>query len=46
VLVIPRDRAEQVLMFAEAILEGDQRARAQSYKELGLKPDETLGRFG
>jgi regulator of RNase E activity RraA len=45
VLVIPRAQAEHVLMFADAVLEGDQRSRAQSYKELGMKPDETLGKF-
>ena len=46
VLVIPRNRAQDVLTFAEAILEGDQKARAQLYRELGRGPDETLGRFG
>ena len=46
VLVIPRGRAEEVVVFAEAILADDQRSRAKSYKELGLKPDETLGKFG
>ena len=43
VLVIPRERAEEVLVFAEAILKADQKARAAKYRELGLTPDETLG---
>ncbi len=44
VLVIPRDRAEEVVKFATAVLEGDQRDRAQLYKDLGYAPDETLGK--
>lgn len=43
VLVIPRDRAEEVLAFAEHILRDDQKARARHYRDLGLPPDETLG---
>ncbi len=43
VLVIPRGRAEEVLKFARAVLEGDQRDRAGLYKRLGYAPDETLG---
>ncbi len=46
VLVIPRGRAEEALGFAEAILADDQKARSQLYRDLGLAPDETLGRFG
>jgi regulator of RNase E activity RraA len=46
VLVIPRDRGEVVLEFAEAILRLDQKARASSYRELGLPADVTLGEFG
>jgi 4-hydroxy-4-methyl-2-oxoglutarate aldolase len=45
VLVIPRDRVEQVLTFARAVLEADQRVRAQHYRDLGYPPDETLGEF-
>ena len=46
VLVIPRERAEDVLMFAKAVLHGDQRDRAGLYKALDYAPDETLGEFG
>ncbi len=46
VLVIPRDRAEKVLEFAEAILQADQKVRARHYSDLGYEPDETLGEFG
>jgi len=46
VLVIPRDRAETVVEFAQAILEADQRSRARLYKDVGLTPDDTLGKFG
>ncbi len=46
VLVIPRERAEAVLEFAEAILKQDQKARAKHYRDLGYAPDETLGEFG
>ncbi|GGG02351.1 RraA family protein [Paenibacillus abyssi] len=45
VLVIPRDRAEEVVEFAIAILEADQKARAAKYKVLGMEPDYTLNRF-
>jgi len=45
VLVIPRDRAEIVVDFARAILEVDQNSRARLYKEVGLTPDDTLGKF-
>ena len=45
VLVIPRDRAEEVLMFAKAILEDDMKVRAQHYEALGFEPDETLNRL-
>jgi len=46
VLVIPRDRAEEVLKFARVILEADQEVRSEHYKELGYEPDETLNRLG
>ena len=46
VLVIPRERAEEVLEFAAAVLKGDQRDRAGLYKALDYDPDETLGEFG
>jgi len=45
VLVIPRDRAEEVLRFAEHIHQDDQKGRAKLYEELGLEPDDTLGEF-
>ena len=43
VLVIPRERAEDVLTFADWVHQDDQQKRARHYKDLGLKPDETLG---
>jgi regulator of RNase E activity RraA len=46
VLVIPRVRAEDVLKFAIPIHEKDQKDRADGYKALGMKPDETLGEYG
>ena len=46
VLVIPRDRAEAAVGFAERIRELDQDVRAKHYKDLGLPYDETLGKFG
>ena len=46
VLVIPRQHAEKVVSFAEAILHADQRVRAASYKDLGMEPDKTLGEAG
>jgi len=42
VLVIPRERAEEVLKFAEVIHKSDQEARSRHYCDLGIKPDETL----
>lgn len=44
VLVIPRDRAEEVLMFARMQLEDDEVTRAKNYKNAGLEGDETLSR--
>ena len=46
VLVIPRERAEEVLMFAEHIHTQDQHDRARLYRDLGLDPDDTLGEAG
>ena len=46
VLVIPRERAEEVLNFAVAILEADQRIRSDHYRNLGYEEDETLDRLG
>lgn len=43
VLVIPREKAEEVLKFALEILKDDQKARAGLYKDLGYKYDDTLG---
>ncbi|MFC2099009.1 RraA family protein [Bacteroidota bacterium] len=45
VLVIPREYIAKVLYLAEEILDRDQQARAKSYKEFGLTPDETLGPY-
>lgn len=45
VLVIPRQRAEHVVAFAEAVLNQDQQARARHYTDLGYEYDETLGDF-
>jgi regulator of RNase E activity RraA len=44
VLVIPANRAEEVLKFAIPILKKDQKDRSKGYEKLGLKPDATLGR--
>jgi regulator of RNase E activity RraA len=46
VLVIPSERAEAVVGFAEAILRQDQKSRAGHYRDLGYASDETLGEFG
>jgi regulator of RNase E activity RraA len=43
VLVIPRERAEEVVDFAEKIRHADQEMRAEHYRDLGLAHDETLG---
>jgi regulator of RNase E activity RraA len=45
VLVIPYERAEEVLKFAIPILEDDQVKRALHYKNLGLTPDDSLDRM-
>jgi hypothetical protein len=45
VLVIPYERAEEVLKFAIPIMEDDQKKRAEHYKNLGLKPDDSLDRM-
>jgi len=45
VLVIPRNRAEEVVKFAIAILEADQKARAEKYKVLNMEADFTLNRL-
>ncbi|MEH7117047.1 hypothetical protein V7128_06425 [Neobacillus vireti] len=46
VLVIPRDKAEEVVKFARAILEADQEVRTSHYRRLGYEPDYTLNRLG
>jgi len=46
VLVIPADRAGEVVEFASRIHEIDQRSRAKHYKDLGYPPDRTLGDAG
>ncbi len=43
VLVIPRERVEEVLEFAEFVHADDQKKRATHYRDLGMEPDETLG---
>jgi regulator of RNase E activity RraA len=45
VLVIPYERAEEVLKFAVPIMEDDQKKRAEHYRNLGLKPDASLDRM-
>lgn len=45
VLVIPRDKAEDVLKFAIPILEDDQKKRRKHYEALGYEPDFTLDRL-
>lgn len=44
VLVIPRDRAEEVIMFAKMQLEDDIKTRTSHYEKLGYSPDDTLKR--
>ena len=46
VLVIPREHAETVVQFAEAIHDADQGVRAKNYQELGLQADASLGKHG
>ena len=45
VLVIPRDKAEEVVKFAVKILEDDMNTRRKHYEKLGLEPDETHDRL-
>ena len=45
VLVIPRERAEEVMMFARMQLEDDIETRSSHYGKLGFEPDETLERL-
>lgn len=45
VLVIPRERAEEVMMFAKMQLEDDIATRAEHYDNLGFAHDETLERM-
>lgn len=45
VLVIPRERAEEVLKFAVPIMEDDQKKRAEHYRALGYEPDASLDRM-
>jgi len=45
VLVIPYERAEEVLKFARMQLEDDIKTRGEHYKKLGFRPDETLSRL-
>jgi len=45
ILVIPYERAAEVLKFAIPIMEADQKTRTQHYKNLGLKPDDSLDRM-
>ena len=45
VLVIPRERAEEVIMFAKMQLEDDIAVRTEHYDNLGFEHDETLNRM-
>lgn len=45
VLVIPRDRAEEVIMFARAQLEDDIKTRSSHYDKLGFEADGSLERL-
>ena len=45
VLVIPRERAEEVIMFAKMQLEDDIQARTEHYDNLGFEHDDTLKRM-
>ena len=45
VLVIPRERVEDVLKFAKMQLEDDIETRSSHYEKLGFKTDETLERL-
>jgi len=45
VLVIPRDRAEEVIMFAKMQLEDDIETRSAHYGKLGFEVDESLDRL-
>lgn len=42
VIVVPRDRAEQVAAFARSILNGDKEGRRDLYRKLALPPDRTI----
>lgn len=44
VLVIPRDRAEEIIKFAKMQLDDDIVTRSSHYEKLGFAPDETLTR--
>ncbi len=44
VLVIPRDRAEEVIQFAKMQLDDDIQTRSAHYRKLGYAPDATLER--
>lgn len=45
VLVIPKDRAGEVLKFARMQIEDDIKTRSSHYEQLGMKSDETLERL-
>ena len=45
VLVVPFEKAEEVIRFANAQLEADIKVRAEHYQKLGYEPDETLNRL-
>ncbi|MBP7403113.1 MAG: hypothetical protein KBA30_10905 [Clostridia bacterium] len=46
VLVIPRERAEEVLALAIEQLKDDEKKRRQHYENLGFQPDASLNRSG
>jgi len=42
VIIVPREKAEQVVFFARQILDKDKEGRKQLYKEVGLPEDKTI----
>jgi 4-hydroxy-4-methyl-2-oxoglutarate aldolase len=42
VVVVPREQAKQVALYAKEILEKDKEGRRSLYEQLGMKPDQTV----
>ena len=42
VVVVPRERADQVARYAAAILQQDKAGRRELYEQLGLPPDDSV----